>query len=196
MMDRRIIGYATVGGFFYGGVYAYIAGTPFAYIDYYHVSPQSYGLLFALGIAGIMIANQVNARLVKRIGSDRLMRAGALMAAVAGIWLLIDSWSGLGGLTGLVTPLFVFCAAAGLIVANSIVGALNSFPTVAGAVSALIGALQYGTGILGSGLVGALADGTPRPMALVIAAFGVASMLCAFCLVKSAPQAQEEPAQI
>lgn len=196
MMDRRIIGYASVGGFFYGGVYAYIAGTPFAYIDYYHVSPQSYGLLFALGIAGIMMANQVNARLVKRVGSDRLMRLGALMAAVAGIWLLIDTWSGLGGLAGLVAPLFLFCTAAGLIVANSIVGALNSFPTIAGAVSALIGALQYGTGILGSGLVGALADGTPRPMALVIAAFGVASMLCAFCLVQSARPAQKEPAQI
>ncbi|WP_245362567.1 MFS transporter [Pseudomonas sp. BP8] len=195
-MDRRIIGYATVGGFFYGGMYAYIAGTPFAYIDYYHISPQSYGLLFALGIAGIMMANQVNARLVKRVGGDQLMRLGAVMAAVAGIWLLVDSWSGLGGLAGLVAPLFVFCAAAGLIIANSIVGALNSFPTVAGAVSALIGALQYGTGILGSGLVGALADGTPRPMALVIAAFGVASMLCAFWLVRSTPQAQKEPAQI
>jgi DHA1 family bicyclomycin/chloramphenicol resistance-like MFS transporter len=185
LTDRRILGYASAGGFFYGGMYAYIAGTPFAYIDFYHVSTQTYGILFGVGIVGIMVSNQLNARLVKRFGSDRLMRAGALLAALAGIWLAFDAWEGMGGLTGLVAPLFVFVAAAGFIIANSIVGALNDFPHAAGSVSALIGALQYGTGILGSGLVGVMADGTPRPMAMVIAVFGVASMCCAFWVVKT-----------
>lgn len=189
LTDRRILGYASAGGFFYGGMYAYIAGTPFAYIDYYQVSPQAYGILFGVGIVGIMLANQLNARLVRKVGSDRLMRLGALMAALSSLWLAIDAWSGVGGLAGLVAPLFVFVAAAGLIVANSIVGALDSFPHMAGAASALIGALQYGTGILGSGLVGALADGTPKPMATVIAVFGAASMVCAFWVVKSKPDA-------
>ena len=176
---------ASAGGFFYGGMYAYIAGTPFAYIDFYHVSPQTYGILFGVGIVGIMLTNQVNARWVKQQGSDRLMRLGALVAAVAGISLAVDAQWAIGGLVGLVVPLFFFVAAAGLIVANSIVGALNNFPHVAGSVSALIGALQYGTGIMGSGMVGMLADGTPIPMAMVIAAFGGASALCAIWAVKS-----------
>ena len=192
LADRRILGYASTGGFFYGGLYAYIAGTPFAYMDYYHVSPQTYGILFGVGILGIMLFNQLNAKWVKQVGSDRLMRLGALTAALASVWLAIDSLSGVGGLMGLVAPLFLFSASAGLIVANSIVGALNSFPHVAGAVSALIGALHYGTGILGSMLVGALADGTPKPMALVMAFFGVASMACAFWLVKPASTATLE----
>jgi DHA1 family bicyclomycin/chloramphenicol resistance-like MFS transporter len=192
LTDRRILGYASAGGFFYGGMYAYIAGTPFAYIDYYHISPQYYGVIFAIGIVGIMLANQLNAWLVKRVGSDQLMRAGTVTAALASLWLAADAWGGVAGLSGLVVPLFVFVAAAGLIVANSIVGALNIFPEVAGAVSALIGALQYGTGILGSGMVGALADGTPKPMATVIALFGVASMVCAFWLVKSNPAPSNE----
>ena len=188
LTDRRVLGYASAGGCFYGGMYAYIAGTPFAYIDYYHVSPRAYGILFGVGIVGIMLANQLNARLARKVGSDRLMRLGALMAAVSSLWLAVDAWSGIGGLAGLVAPLFVFVAAAGLIVANSIVGALDSFPHMAGAASALIGALQYGTGILGSGLVGVLADGTPKPMATVIAVFGAAGMVCAFWVVKSKPQ--------
>jgi len=187
LTDRRVLGYASTGGFFYGGMYAYIAGTPFAYIDYYHVSPQGYGILFGVGIVGIMLTNQLNARLVSKVGTDRLMRLGSLTAALSSHWLAIDAWSGIGGLAGLVAPLFMFVAATGLIVANSIVGALDSFPHMAGAVSALIGALQYGTGILGSGLVGAMADGTPKPMAAVIAVFGAASMVCAFWVVKSKP---------
>lgn len=42
-------------------------------------------------------------------------------------------------------------------------GALHDFPTRTDAVSALIGAVQYGSGMIGSGLVGAFADGTPGP---------------------------------
>ena len=132
-----------------------------------------------------MITNQVNARLVARLGSDRLMRAGTIGAALAGMLLAVDAWTGWGGLMGLVIPLFLFVSATGLIVANSIAGALGSFPERAGAVSALIGAIQYGTGILGSALVGLFADGTPWPMGWVIALMGLGSLLCAQFLVPS-----------
>jgi DHA1 family bicyclomycin/chloramphenicol resistance-like MFS transporter len=179
LTQRRVLGYAGAGGFFYGAMFAYIAGTPFAYISYYHVSPQQYGLLFALGIVGIMLANHLNSRWVKKVGGDRLLRAGATLAALAALVLAFDSGTDFGGLLGLVLPLFVFAGCAGFIIANSIVGALEGFPQYAGAVSALIGSLQYGTGILGSGLVAAETDGTPWPMGLVIAVFAVASFLCA-----------------
>jgi DHA1 family bicyclomycin/chloramphenicol resistance-like MFS transporter len=88
-------------------------------------------------------------------------------------------------LAGLVVPLFLFIACNGLIVANAITGALNLHPEAAGAVSALIGATQFGTGILGSALVGLLADGTPRPLGLAMALFGVGCALCARVLVRS-----------
>jgi len=189
---RRVLGYAGAGGFFYGGIYAYIAGTPSAYITYYHVSPQFYGLLFGAGIVGIMLTNQINSRLVMKLGSDRLMRAGTVGAAIAGILLALDGWTGLGGLSGLVIPLFLFISATGFIVANSIAGALGSFPERAGAMSALIGAIQYGTGITGSALVGLFADGTPWPMGCVIALMSIGSLLCALLLVPVAAASSGE----
>ncbi|WP_197325051.1 multidrug effflux MFS transporter [Ralstonia solanacearum] len=179
LRHRRLLGYAGAGGFFYGGIYAYIAGTPFAYITYHHLSPQVYGLLFGAGIVGIMVTNQVNARLVARFGGDRLMRAGTVGAALAGALLALTAWTGWGGLAGLVVPLFLFVSATGFIVANSIAGALGSFAERAGSVSALVGSLQYGSGIIGSALVGAFADGTPWPMGCVIALAGLGSVLCA-----------------
>jgi DHA1 family bicyclomycin/chloramphenicol resistance-like MFS transporter len=84
-----------------------------------------------------------------------------------------------GGLAGLAVPMFAFVAATGLIVANAAAGALASYPKQAGAVSALFGAMQYGGGILGSALVGILADGTAWPMGLVVAFGGVGTLLCA-----------------
>jgi DHA1 family bicyclomycin/chloramphenicol resistance-like MFS transporter len=129
-----------------------------------------------------------------RLGSDRLMRAGTVGAAIAGILLALDAGTGWGGLTGLVIPLFLFVSATGFIVANSIAGALGSFPERAGSMSALIGAIQYGTGITGSALVGLFADGTPWPMACVIALMGVGTLLCALLLVPVAAVASSEGA--
>jgi DHA1 family bicyclomycin/chloramphenicol resistance-like MFS transporter len=123
---RSLLGYAGAAGFLYAGMFAYIAGTPFAYISYHYVSPQLYGVLFAVGVVGIMATNLINARMVTRIGSDRLLRAGTAMAALAGVALAVTAWTGWGGLAGLVAPLFVFVSAAGFIVATAIVGALAS----------------------------------------------------------------------
>jgi DHA1 family bicyclomycin/chloramphenicol resistance-like MFS transporter len=85
---------------------------------------------------------------------------------------------GWGGIFGLVVPMFAFVSATGLISANAVAGALSEFPEQAGAVSALFGTIQYGTGILGSALVGALADGTPWPMGMVVGGFAVGGLVC------------------
>ncbi|SMF90169.1 MFS transporter, DHA1 family, bicyclomycin/chloramphenicol resistance protein [Azospirillum oryzae] len=180
---RRLLGYAGAGGFFYGGMFAYIAGTPFAYVTYHHVPPELYGLLFGAGIVGIMATNTFNARLVRRLGSDRLLLCGTGLAALSGLVLAVTAWTGWGGLWGLAVPLFLFASATGFIVANSIAGALSGFPERAGAVSALVGSVHYGSGIVSSALVGAFANGTPWPMGWVIALTGIGSLLCAWLLV-------------
>ncbi|RYX86126.1 Bcr/CflA family efflux MFS transporter [bacterium] len=183
LRHRRLLGYAGSGGFFYAGMFAYIAGTPSAYITYYHVKPQLYGLLFGIGVIGIMGANITNSRLVRRLGGDRLLVRGTGAAAIAGILLALAATTNIGGLAGLALPLFLYITATGFIVANSISGALSDFPQRAGAVSALVGALQYGSGIIGSALVGAFADGTPKAMGWVIALAGIGSLLCAWLLI-------------
>ncbi len=101
--------------------------------------------------------------------------------------------SGWGGLAGLALALFLFISATGFIVANSITGSLAEFPRQAGAVSALVGTIQYGSGILGSALVGALADGTPRPMSFVIVLAGIGSLLCTRLLVRDRQSRQPIP---
>jgi len=182
--DRKVFGFAAVGASINFGVFAYIAGTPFAYIDYYRVPPELFGLLFASGIVGLMAANTLNARKVVRAGVVSMLRLGASLAAFGGLWAALDGWTGAGGLLGLAAPLFVFVASNGLIMANSVAGAMAGFPKRAGAVSALVGSLQYGAGVAGSGLLGATADGTPRPLTLVIAVAGVAAAIAAWKVVR------------
>jgi DHA1 family bicyclomycin/chloramphenicol resistance-like MFS transporter len=190
LRERALLGYAGVCGFYFAGIFAYIAGSPFAYISVYHASPRLYGLLFAAGIIGLMAANFLNGRLVIRHGGLLFLRIGSAAAMLAGLGAALTVSFGFGGLAGLALPLLLFTAANGFINANAISGALAGFPQRAGAVSALVGAIQYGSGILGSALVAAFADGTPRPMAWVIACSGVGSAVCAWLLV---PQTARAP---
>ena len=179
LRDRRLLAYAGVGGFFYGGTFGSIAASPFAYITLHHVAPQLYGLLFGAGIVGIMATSTLNGRLVMRIGSDRLLLLGAGAAALAAMALAVAAWTGWGGLAGLAAPMFVFVASTGFIGANAAAGALSGFPEWAGAASALFGAIQYGGGIIGSALVGVFADDTAWPMGFVVAIGGLGAFLCA-----------------
>lgn len=121
-------------------------------------------LLFSLVVSGKMTCSTCAASGKNPVGGATVspMRIGVI---------------GASGLWGLVVPLFLFASTTGLIVANSITGATADFPQRAGAVSALTGAVQYGSGIFGSGLVGLFADGTPWPMGSVIAICGIGSLL-------------------
>ncbi|RKR07193.1 Bcr/CflA subfamily drug resistance transporter [Kushneria sinocarnis] len=177
--NRRLLAHIGVGGFFYAGMFAYVAGTPFAYIDYYGVPSRLYGLLFGAGVVGIMITNMLNARLVRRFGVNRMLLGGAAATLLWGLMTALNAQTGWFGLWGLAVPLFLFTAMSGFIIANAITGALQDFPHRAGAVSALVGATQYGSGVIGSALVGLWSDGTPRALGLVIA------LAAAGCLVSA-----------
>lgn len=174
--DARLMGYALSGGFFYGGVYAFIVGTPFVYIEYYHVSPQLYGWLFSLNILGMMAINFLNSRLLRRVNSEQLFHIGTAIFALSGVVLAMNAWFGWGGLPGLVVPILVYMSMNGLIVANSVAGALSSFPHKAGAASSLLGAMHYGSGILTAAMVGWFSDGTPWTMAWIMGLAAVASL--------------------
>ena len=175
--NRQFVGYASAIGFYYAGIFANIAGTPFAYISYYKLSPQLYALLFAAMVVGLMIANVVNSRLVTRFGSRRMLLAGTVGAALSGTLVALATGTGWGGIYGLVPPVFLFGSMNGFILANAVAGALSTVATRTGAASALVGAVQYGSGMVGAALVGLFADGTPWPMGAIMAVAGIGSLI-------------------
>jgi DHA1 family bicyclomycin/chloramphenicol resistance-like MFS transporter len=127
-----------------------------------------------------MATSFLNGRLVARFGVDRLLRLGAIVAAFAGVASGVAAWTGYGGLSSLAILLLAYFATAGLIIPNSISGALMDYPDRAGAASALIGALQYGSGIFGSALVGTLSNAKLWPLGSVVALGGLGSATCAW----------------
>ncbi len=165
------------GAFAYGGLFAYITGSPFVFIEWFHLPSQHYGWLFAINSAGIMAASQINHRLIHRLGTAPLLRWGALLQALAGIAMLIVAFTGWGGMYALIVALFLYIAGLGVVSPNSTALAMAGEQKHAGAASALLGALQFGIGTVSALVVGALHAVTPLPVAAIIAVCGVVTAL-------------------
>jgi DHA1 family bicyclomycin/chloramphenicol resistance-like MFS transporter len=167
--NRRFLSYAFGGAFFFGAMFAYIAGTPFVYIEIFGVPPQYYGFLFGLNVIAMMMSSTLNGRFMPRFGLDRTLRFGHTVALFVGFAILTVGITGFGGLAGIVVTIFLLMATMGTIGANSMAGAMSPFPHIAGAASALAGALQFGIGALTSVLAGLFDNGTALPMCAVMA---------------------------
>lgn len=157
--------------FYYVAAYAFMTGSPFVYISFYGVDPQYYGWLFALNIVGVMMMSMVNRRLVSRHPLDRLLKIAVAVAALATLTLALVSKLQLGGIVAVVVTVFLFFSMNGVIAATSTTAALDAVPSLAGSASALIGALQYGSGIISSLLLACFHDGTPWTMAWIMLIF-------------------------
>jgi DHA1 family bicyclomycin/chloramphenicol resistance-like MFS transporter len=184
LADKRYLGYALSSSFIYGGMFAYVSGTPFVYIELFGVRPENYGYLFGVNIVGMIIVNTINSRVVLRHGTDKVLRMGCLLAAVVGLALLAIGITGWGGLAAIATALFLFMALTGMIAANAMAGSMSIIPEIAGSASALTGALQFTFGAIAGSAVGSLANGTAVPLAGVICACGILAAICNLGLVR------------
>lgn len=176
--DRSIVGYALIGSLGFGAVFAYVAGSPFVLQDVYGLSPQVFGLVFALNGVGLVFGAQVNGRLVNRMGSERLLTVGTAVMTVGGLAFLGAVITGLGGLAAVMASLFVVLFGAGFINPNALTLTLQNRPDAAGSASALFGCAQFVLGAAVAPLVGVGGDHDALPMAIVVSglAAGAASL--------------------
>jgi DHA1 family bicyclomycin/chloramphenicol resistance-like MFS transporter len=105
-----------------------------------------------------------------------MFAAGASGAALA--------WLGIGHWLAVVLPFMVFVFGTAILMPNAMAAALSPFPRSAGSATSLIGAIGFGSGALISAVLGALFDGTARPMATIAGLAGVGALLAHRMLLK------------
>jgi DHA1 family bicyclomycin/chloramphenicol resistance-like MFS transporter len=177
LADRHFMRFALAGGVTIAGMFAYIAGSPYVFMEIYGIPPEHYGWVFGTNAAGLIAASQVNGWLVMRVRRDRLLAFAMIVAAIGGAGLLVAGLTGWGGLFGILVPLFVYIAMIGFVLPLSAALAMAPHGRNAGSASALLGVLQFVLGAVTGSLVGTLHDGTARPMTLIIAACSIGALL-------------------
>lgn len=161
--------------FFYIAAYAFIAGSPHVYIDLFGVAPEHFGYLFGLNIIGIAIMSAFNRRLVNVMKLENLLRYATWFAVAAVIITIGLMALGFTSLPLLVIGVFAFFSMNGIVAAVTNAIALDKAGNMAGAAAALLGALQYGSGIVSTLLLAVLPSGSAWPMMGIIAVFIILS---------------------
>ncbi|MBM3547275.1 MAG: Bcr/CflA family multidrug efflux MFS transporter [Alphaproteobacteria bacterium] len=183
LSDRYFMGHSLSQSLTFAGMFAYITGSPFVLISLYGVPAEYYGFVFGLNAFGFIGAAQINVRLLSRTTPGVILALGLMAAAIAGSCVFLAALTGIGGLAGLLVPLFFFLTCLGFIGPNSTARALQPQGANAGAASAVLGMIQFTMGGLSGAIVAALPKTSALPMAVTIGGCAVLGLLVHRALV-------------
>ncbi|MFB6893195.1 multidrug effflux MFS transporter [Kitasatospora sp. NPDC056327] len=180
LRDVPFLGLMLTSTFAFGTLFGYISGSSVVLQHVYHVSPQTYSLLFGLNSLAIVASTQVNGRLLApRFAAAKLMLAGLVTAVAAGVALVLVTAVWDLGLVAVCASLFVVMAALGVVLPNSAARALSLVPPqAAGSASALLGTANF----LCGAVVAPLSSLGGSPSAVLL---GVVVLTCALLATAS-----------
>jgi DHA1 family bicyclomycin/chloramphenicol resistance-like MFS transporter len=178
------LGFTLVGTAMYFGLFAFLAESSFVFSGLFGLSPAGFGLAFAAVTSGFLLGTLAGRRVLPRLGVHGTLSLATALAATAGLAMLALAHADLDHVAAIVAPQALFVFTHGLAQAAWQTGAIAPFPRSAGAAAAMTGFVQNLAAAAGGVLVGALHDGTARPLATLVAAAGVAAALVAHTLVR------------
>ncbi|WP_135081920.1 Bcr/CflA family multidrug efflux MFS transporter [Terasakiella sp. SH-1] len=177
LRHRGFLGYVLLNSFVFSGLFAFISGSSFVFIDVFGLAPNIYGICFGIVVCGYITGTLIAGRLSRKLGGPTMLRYGSLLSLLGGAVLFGVAYSGGNDAVSVVAPMFLFMISVGVVMPNSMAGAIGPFPKMAGAASALMGFLQMTCAATVGASVGLLHDGTHLPMVSAIALMGVMTFL-------------------
>ncbi len=187
--DRALVGYALVGGFGMGALFAYVTGAPTVLTQRYDLSPQQFGLLIGLNGFAFMTASRLNMLALHTIGPKEVLARyvwiplllGAVLFGVTSLWP-VPLWA-------VVALQLSFFVTVGRVTPNVAALAMAPHGADAGAASALMGALQSALAMLSGFAVATFNDGTVSTLAAIMTAGGALTLISYWWARGSSPAA-------
>ena len=186
--DRALVGYALVGGFGMGALFAYVTGAPTVLTQRYDLSAQEFGALIGLNGFAFMTASRLNMVALRTLGPGDVLARYIWLPLLLGAALLAltSLWS--APLWMIVALQLSFFVAVGRVTPNVSALALAPHGADAGAASALMGAVQSALAMASGFAVAVFNNGTVSTLAAIMAA-GAALTLVSYWWA-AGPQSQ------
>ena len=178
LSDRRFVGLAAVNALSFGGMFAYIAGSPMVLMGHAGVTASAYGAIFAVTAASLTAGAWTSGRCASAgVGSRRLLWLSLTMAAASAVALMLLLAIHTTSLPLVVPLLLVNLFCRGVVAPNAQHLALEPIAEQAGTAAAAVGVMQILTGALASAMVAALLPWCgPFGMTFVMASLSLASL--------------------
>ncbi len=197
LASREYLAFLVFGSCMVSMIYTFVTGAPYVAINVFGVSPSRFGLLLFFPAVASFCGFLLAARVTGRLGGQRMMRAGAMIAFAGTLSMaalaLLHVWH----------PLAIFVPGMAIGFANAIaapsstIGAISRDPAIAGAASGLLGFLQLVTAAVSTQVVAAFAGHSPVPLAAVLLVLCLVALLALRPIGKirldRSPPGQAEP---
>jgi len=183
--NRKFIVPILIAGCAQSVLFTFISGSPFVFVTLHHLSPILYGSLFALHAIALIGISQFNAPMMRRLGVPRLIGGASLALAAASVTLAVLVAAGMAALWPFVALTLTMFASLGLIMAPAFLTAMEPFGANAGAAAALGVALELSLSSTATFALGITADGSARPMTILLALTGCATLVAWFVFVRT-----------
>ena len=181
LRDTTYRGVLMCNGLAYAGMFAFISGAPFVFINLFGFSPQTMGLAFGLMVSGFITGTMSSGRLASRYGPDSILTAGVVIGSVGGAVMLLFAVTGWQHPVAIMVPMWLVTCGIGFIMPNATAIALAPWPTMAGAAASLMGFSQMALAAAFGIFVGHSFTDSTVPMAAAISA-GMGGSLISYLL--------------
>jgi DHA1 family bicyclomycin/chloramphenicol resistance-like MFS transporter len=169
--------YAFAGAIASAGLFAYLAGSPFVFMQLHGVSEQQYGWIFGIIALGLIGSSQLNNVALRTYNSAQIIRLVLITQSSIGLVLVAGTTLGFLHLYSTIFLMFLFLSCQGFTFPNSAAMAMAPFTKGAGSASAVMGALQMGCGAVASALVGVFFNNTGVPMTAIMSACSISGLI-------------------
>ncbi|MEM9726857.1 MAG: MFS transporter [Pseudomonadota bacterium] len=190
---RAFVAHAVFASCLLASFFLFVSGGPYVLERAFGIGPLVYGVMFIGAAAVYMAANLASPALAERIGSDGVLRIGAMLGATGCVITAVMLWGpptvAVG--TGLAAEVnwaalgavsFGLCfhaAGTGLATPGAIAGAVAAYPRRAGSAASLVSVAQFSAAALAAQAATALPFDRGAPLFLCMAALlllGVAAL--------------------
>ena len=167
--------------------FSYITAIPFVYLTVYKVSELSFSVLFGINVAGLMTAHFINARLVSRKGSRKMLRYGLVISLISSASLVIVNFLSMS-VVFTVLSILPLMGSISMVAVNSDALVFTKFPEQSGTATAVIGTLRFGVGALAGPILAYFYDGSALPFAGLMFSSVLLVLLCQLIISKNEQQ--------
>lgn len=151
------------------GLYAFISGSPYVFLEIFKLTEQHYGWVFAFVASGLIGSSQLNSFFLKKYKSEQIIKTALYVQSIVAIILATTSIFGFSELFSTIVLIFLYLCCQGFIFPNASALSMAPFGHNAGNASALMGFIQMSLGALMSAMVSVLHNDSTLPMTGVMA---------------------------
>ncbi len=163
-----------ITGLVYGCLFSYISASTFIYQQLFHLSAQTFSLIYAMNGLGIVIGSGLPSR-INHVSEVRQMKVGMVIVLVDSLALLVGSWFQFP-LIAVAVLLWFLVLFIGMLLTLTTSIIMNQTPQNAGSASALVGLSQNAFGGISSPLVGLFGTASYAPMAGLVLIYSLGAL--------------------